>query len=226
MACKRTVGDAEKTMADNGCSVVASQIQIIVPIEAKKDEQNYLSCQPETKKSNKHRPYGYWRSFDNVRAALEPYISRLGRMPTKAELDSAGEKSLAVIILRHGGYGEVARRLGVQSASEKKRLSRRSKNNSLPLKKSNKGTQVKKRRPNGYWDDFHNVETELKAFVAEYGIDGVMPRPADLYSAGQSRLADEIRQHGGYEFFAFWLGWRIFPPFSRRKRIRQVCGLP
>ena len=48
---------------------------------------------------------------------LKPHVERLGRMPTKAELNEAGESYLGLLVSKTGGYREWARRLGVSTKS-------------------------------------------------------------------------------------------------------------
>ena len=56
-----------------------------------------------------------------------------------------------------------------------------------------------KRKPNGYWDDFSNLECELLAFMEERGTPGVMPTASELIEAGRSDLASAVnKKHGGY----------------------------
>ncbi len=56
-----------------------------------------------------------------------------------------------------------------------------------------------KRKPNGYWDDFSNLERELLAFIEERGTPGVMPTASELIEAGRSDLASAVNmKHGGY----------------------------
>jgi len=57
-------------------------------------------------------------------------------------------------------------------------------------------TNHSSQKPRGYWDDFANVETELRAFIAEHGTDGIMPTVSEL-DAGYSSLTYAIRKHGG-----------------------------
>jgi hypothetical protein len=52
-------------------------------------------------------------------------------------------------------------------------------------------------KPAGYWDDFVNVEGELRSFIAEHGQAGIMPTKRALQGAGQNSLVSAIAKHGG-----------------------------
>ena len=53
-------------------------------------------------------------------------------------------------------------------------------------------------RPPGYWDDFANVELELRAFIAEHRVDASMPTIPELEAAGRHDLVAAVLRHGGY----------------------------
>jgi hypothetical protein len=53
------------------------------------------------------------------------------------------------------------------------------------------------RKPKGYWDDFANVERELREFIAQYGVDGVMPTQKELAEKQRNDLVQGIGKHGG-----------------------------
>lgn len=71
-----------------------------------------------------------------------------------------------------------------------------------------------KRKPNGYWDDFANVECELHTFIEEHGTRGVMPTKPELEKAERSDLSNAIRKHGGYPAVAERLGLQL--TYSRK----------
>lgn len=61
----------------------------------------------------------------------------------------------------------------------------------------------KQRKPRGYWDDFANVERELREFIAQYSTDGVMPTRADFTKASREDLSNAIRtKHGSLKAIA------------------------
>lgn len=57
----------------------------------------------------------------------------------------------------------------------------------------------RKKKPNGYWKDFANVEKAILKFVRQHGVKGVMPTSYMLTKAGQSSLANAISTHGGVQ---------------------------
>ena len=62
------------------------------------------------------------------------------------------------------------------------------------------------RKPDGYWNDFANVERELLAFIAEYGEAGIIPTATELKKAHRSDLLAAIGKHGGIPSAANRLG--------------------
>jgi len=126
-----------------------------------------LNLQPKIK------PMGHWDDFTNVERALSAYIyeyGTLGVMPTTSELQKAGQNSLVIAITqKHGGMALVAERLGIIATT----------------------------KPNGYWDDFANVERELLAFIQEQETPGVMPTRTELKQAGRIDLDGALDKHGG-----------------------------
>ncbi len=61
-------------------------------------------------------------------------------------------------------------------------------------------------KPPGYWDDFTNLERELRAFIAKYGKTGVMPAKRTLQAKGLNGLVSAISKHGGIFVVAARLG--------------------
>lgn len=128
------------------------------------------------------RSMGYWKDFANVERELLAFINAngtVGLMPSRDELHAARLSGLSDAIIKHGGFAAVATRLGLTHIATK---------------------------PNGYWDDFANVEQELLAFIQRYGIDGIMPTTAEIAKAKQSSLAFGINKHGGFLAVALRLG--------------------
>ncbi len=118
------------------------------------------------------KPDRYWDDFTNVKQEILDFNQNqgtLGRMPTTIELRNAKEHSLAAAINVHGGFPAVAERLGLIATT----------------------------KPNGYWDDFANVERELLAFIQEQGTPGVMPTRTELKQAGRIDLDGALNKHGG-----------------------------
>ncbi|MDE3090145.1 MAG: hypothetical protein KGJ80_12250, partial [Chloroflexota bacterium] len=136
---------------------------------------------------------GYWGDFANFEKELRAFITSHGTdgiMPSIPELQSAGRRDVARAVGQHGGFPAVAERLGL------KRL-----DNRRPMQK-----RMDPRKPSGYWDDFANVEKELRAFVTQHGIEGVMPTQSQLHTAERNDLNSAIGKHGGFWAVAKRLG--------------------
>lgn len=146
------------------------------------------------------KPDRYWEDFTNVQQGILDFNQAQGisgRMPTTIELRDAGKHSLAAAINAHGGFPAVAKRLGL----------------------------VAKTKPNGYWDDFANLEQELLAFIQEHGKQGVMPTNQEFYAAKRSDLSFAIRKHGGVAVVRERLGLSTPPkrpgPWDDFSRVEQ-----
>lgn len=111
----------------------------------------------------KKRRAGYWQDFANIEKHILAFISLHGTadiMPTKQELEEAGEGSLANAMNLHGGFPEVAQRLGLKlSYSRKER---------------------------DYWKDTDNFKSELLQVVEQLGTPGVMPTHEQLTNCRSS----------------------------------------
>lgn len=130
-----------------------------------------------------YRAPGYWDEFGNVERELQDFVTEYGTpgtMPTLSDLIKAGKSSLGSGIARHGGYRAVAERL------------------SLSLR-------VPRKAPK-YWDDFENVEQEVRAFASDQGMPGIMPTEKSLDAASRSDLKNALSKHGGARAVAERLG--------------------
>ncbi|MBT7332048.1 hypothetical protein HN799_02140, partial [Candidatus Woesearchaeota archaeon] len=88
------------------------------------------------------RPKGYWKDFSNLESELEPIIEELGHFPTQSELQELGKSSIINgIQVYYSGMNAVREKMGYGS-----------------LKK-----------PNGYWKEFSNLESELDPIIEELG---------------------------------------------------------
>ena len=61
-------------------------------------------------------------------------------------------------------------------------------------------------KPPGYWDDFANVECELRAFIAQRGDALTMPNYVELKRSGYATLSYAISRNGAFEAVAERLG--------------------
>jgi transposase-like protein len=122
----------------------------------------------------KKKRAGYWQDFANIEKHILAFISLHGTadiMPTKQELEEAGEGSLANAMNLHGGFPEVAQRLGLKlSYSRKER---------------------------DYWKDTDNFKSELLQVVEQLGTPGVMPTHEQLTEIGRTDLIAAITSNGG-----------------------------
>ena len=128
------------------------------------------------------RAMGYWKDFANVERELLEFIhteGTVGIMPSRDELHAARLSGLSDAVIKHGGFAAVASRLGLTHTASK---------------------------PNGYWDDFANVERELLEFIKTHGVEGVMPTAIEIAKAKQSSLVMGVNKHGGFSTIADRLG--------------------
>src|SRR6266699_3533365 len=128
------------------------------------------------------KPNGYWSDFANVEHELLSFIHTSGidgTMPSAEELRKAGLSTLAAVIHKYGGFSTIASRLGLTYTSHK---------------------------PDGYWQDFSNVERDLLAFVQTEGTPGKMPTYEAMERAGLNSLAIAIGKFGGASVVARRLG--------------------
>jgi hypothetical protein len=131
----------------------------------------------------KKKRAGYWLDFANVEKDILAFISQHntpGVMPTKQDLEEAGEKSLAGAMNLHGGFPEVAKRLGLKlSYSRKER---------------------------DHWKDTDNLKSELSRVVEQLGTPGVMPSHEQLTEIGRTDLIAAISSNGGWTSVARRVG--------------------
>jgi septum formation topological specificity factor MinE len=53
-----------------------------------------------------------------------------------------------------------------------------------------------KKKPNGYWDDFSNLERELLEFIEQQATPGVMPTHEELIKAGRGDISGATKKYG------------------------------
>src|SRR5258708_8628828 len=136
--------------------------------------------------SHKRKRHGYWEDFANVAFELQNFIAEHGTpgvMPKQNELTRAGYHSLANAIDHHGGIFVVAQRLGLRLSHAQ--------------------------HPDGYWDDFVNIERELLAYIEKCGTQEVMPSRGELMRANLGDLAGAFDKYGGSSAVAERLGLRM-----------------
>jgi len=138
------------------------------------------------------RPDGWWKDWGvietEVRAEIAKeykdnenrVIKRAGEFPTQKQLADAGCSDLIGGVMRHGGLTKAKERLGFAPSH----------------------------KPKGYWDDWNNLERELKAeidrqYVATNGSvvkkAGVFPTQKQLEREDRTDLNSAIQLHGGFD---------------------------
>lgn len=147
-----------------------------------------VKCAAPNQRRRSRKPKGYWNDIKNIREELVGFQQGCndaseGIMPTARELRVAGRRDLDNAILKVGGYRKVAEMLGLVRPSGK--------------------------RVAGYWADFSNLETELKAFLKANSGDipeGSMPTQKQLRDLKRSDIVEALEQHGGSAEVATKLG--------------------
>lgn len=152
-------------------------------------------------------PSSYWRSFRNLRKRLVSWIKRNQErssgssgacgavvmvMPSTQMLHHSGRQDLVFGIAMHGGVMNVAARLGL--AVE------------YPTQEE------------GFWNRSENIQNELEQFQTTQPLEARtnMPSSVVLVESGRADLANSIRDHGGWAYFAQRLGTRH--DFDRRSQ--------
>ncbi len=115
------------------------------------------------------RPNGLYRDWSVVEAELRKIVEETGGFPSAKYCEGHELSSLASAIKRyHGGFRRARERMGCEQA----------------------------RVTNGFYDDWNNLEPELRAVMDELG---AFPSQKDLARVGRSSLAAAIdRNFGGF----------------------------
>ena len=125
------------------------------------------------------KPRNYWEDFSSVQNELLAFISEhgtQGTMPLKSDFIRAERSDLTHAVRKHGGFDEVAKRLGL--------------------------ARPEARKSSGYWADFTNVENEIHSFIREHGTPGMMPTSRQLIDAKRGDLVEAIGKHSGFSVVA------------------------
>lgn len=104
-------------------------------------------------------------------------------MPTSRELRTAGRRDLDNAISKMGGYHKASEALGMARSSGK--------------------------RVAGYWSDFSNLETEIRALLSKHSAEipsGSMPTQKQFRELKRSDIVEGLEQHGGSAQVAEKLG--------------------
>lgn len=79
-----------------------------------------LCSQTQLRGERPMKPYCYWRDFTNLQTELQPFIKG-DCLPSAKDLISIGRSDICRAVARHGGWYNVAFRLGVKTKSAYKR---------------------------------------------------------------------------------------------------------
>ena len=142
------------------------------------------------------KSYGYWQDPAALERELRAFIAEHGEdgvMPSRAKLEAAGRGDLVTAMARSGGATAVAARLGLRLA----------------------------KNPHGYWQNWANVEAEVRAFVEAQGQPGVMPTTAELLAARRFDLYYGISRNGGWRAVAERLGLMVRDTAAHRKKTQR-----
>ena len=127
--------------------------------------------------------HGYWHDFSNLEHELVTFVEHHGTrgiMPTKEELQAAGELSLAWAIGKHGGFLKVAQQLNLKLSYS--------------------------RKPRGYWKNLDNLKQEIFEVVEQLGHVEAMPTHEELVQLERKDLINAIADNGGWPSVARRIG--------------------
>lgn len=138
-------------------------------------------------------PSNYWRVFRNLRKRLLAFVRVHGPrdvMPTTLRLYQKGRTDLMYGIALHGGVMVVAGKIGLSVRFA--------------------------RRPINFWTKPVNITRELHWFLSTEPQENrtCMPTSVALVRAGRVDLANAVRDHGGWIYYAQHCGLRFV--FTRR----------
>lgn len=164
---------------------------------------------PSTKPRRK--PHGFWNDLANVERELLLVNEQLGRtglrsVPRLSEIAALGRGDLVAAISKHGGVKRVAEDLRWGRGGKTRRAT-----SAVTLPEGSRRRRVRDkvlRRPKAYWNDIGRVQSEIGAFVAEYGVKGVMPTQKQFYTFERADLVQAAARHGGLRVLAQSMGLR------------------
>lgn len=138
-------------------------------------------------------PSNYWRVFRNLRRRLLAFVKAHGprdTMPTTLRLHRKGRTDLMYGVALHGGVMMVAGKVGLK-------------------------VKFGRRAPN-FWAKPTNITRELDWFLSTEPLENRtrMPSSVELVRAGRLDLANAVRDHGGWVYYAQRCGLRF--EFARR----------
>lgn len=143
-------------------------------------------------------PCNFWRNMSNLRRRLMAFVRRngpSGQMPSMQRLHHLGRTDLMHGVALHGGVMHVARRLNLQVKYVRKRTH----------------TATGALSVYDYWTQPENVVRELREFLLIVPLQyrAFMPSSVTFVQAGRTDLANAIRDHGGWTYYALRLGLKL-----------------
>lgn len=155
-------------------------------------------------KQPNRKPHGYWNDFANLERELVAVNCQLDRpgkkiVPKLTEMKMLGRGDLVAAVGKHGGIRKVAEDLRWGRGGKTRRV--------VAIASSTAQRREKVlRRPRKYWQDIERVKIEIGAFIAEYGVKGVMPTRKQFYQFGRADLVQAAGRHGGVRVLANQMG--------------------
>lgn len=134
---------------------------------------------------SKSKQIGYWNDLSNIGREIAAFNNEHGlngSMPTPKQLKQ-GRSSLAVAIIKFGGFHLVANQLNLKMSHPPRRI--------------------------GYYKDVSNFERELIAFIESKGRSGFMPTYGEFRKAKRSDLARAVHEFGGSQKVAHQFGLKL-----------------
>lgn len=122
------------------------------------------------------RPKNYWKSVDNIKIELMPYIKKFNGIPNYAFFHKKEKRYDIANAIRSYGIEKLARELGYKVINFNKRQN----NCSVDI---------------GYWKEWDNLVSELNPLIEQYG---TIPS-ASIIRSHRHSLEYAINLHGGFK---------------------------
>ncbi len=161
----------------------AGRNDLAVAIGRKHDGFNAVAKKLGLEPGSDAKAAGYWANRDNVVSELRQFIAdhgEPGRMPFYDEMRKKGKSKLGDAISKLGGPRKLAEELG--------------------------WTYTNTQRPQGHYNRFENLASEIVEFLKSQDVQDTMPTDAVLRAAGQTGILNGMRKFGGSNAVAVKLG--------------------
>ncbi len=148
------------------------------------------------------KPDGYWDNWDNLRMELEEVanseyrdenghiIKRAGEFPTQEQLSKIGRCNIEGAMERHGGLSSVRGKMGFKELQ----------------------------KPHSYWNDWGNLENELKLVIKNQYVDkdgniiknaGEFPTTNQLARINRHDMINALHKHNGISAICKRMGFKL-----------------